>query len=85
MSKKLIRCDTHGRTTGYAICKCILEQGKPVRAVTEPDPKATGISRTIGSIVCFDKHPDDHGVDDIVLLCKQCADKLGYTKPRETN
>lgn len=80
----LVQCDEHGECTGYAICKHILEQGKPVRAVTHPNPDATGIRRTIGSIVCHEMHPDEHSIDDgpngIVILCKRCADEKGFTR-----
>jgi len=76
---KLIQCDTHGPRTGYAICRHIVDQGKPVTFVSHPNPSLLGLHATIGSIGCA-LGADGHTARDLILVCRDCAEAKGWTK-----
>lgn len=79
MKKKYVNCETHGRVTGYCICRCIVDRGEPVRTVHEPNPNAQGIRRTIGDIIC-DKPAKEHTRDELLIICRNCAVNNGWTR-----
>lgn len=79
MSKKYINCKVHGKGQfGYVLCRHILEHGASVSVHIKREPEGEGIRRTFGQLCC-DKPMNEHGADEIALICARCADHYGLT------
>jgi len=74
---KPIRCTQHGDCPGYVACVHVME-GARVGMYDRPEDDETGT----GSIICAQKSPRSHSVDELHLVCEECATARGWIPPR---
>jgi hypothetical protein len=73
-----VKCNTHGDTDGFIVCRHVAK-GEPAITRTEPSrgrhPNAPW--EDLGEAICaLCAIRDDLGVDDLMLICRRCLDRV---------